>query len=616
MKIKRLLAFAMAAVLCFSLVGCMNRGNDDSESKPEVTPEDELVIYHNSTELAPMLMSLAEEYSSATGKKITAKLAGNDFFGEMKDSGGAIYIVDTHSDLSDWHSEGMFADFMNDTGLSSLFSGIPAGLQLNQSGLGSYGIPLMLEGYGFIFDKDMLGDLFGTENAEAVADALKTCSFTEFEGFVAAVDSYIASPSAAKITLGGSEYTFAPEKTGKAANLTGVFSLNNESTRAIEHLLSTALAAKFGSRYEVMSASEEAVSEMEDIISAFAEALDLWTSHIAGAEGSISRGEEFTGGDYNYSTSIDLFTRGNALFYAGGTSDASDFEKSSEGFGKNLDIIPMKLPVDSDDVTASGMTAEKLQSSIVIGSRYYIALNPNASEGLASAAREFISWIYGDEAGKGAYSNSFGTVPHNFEYYADESGNRTDDSGAETPMGGETSAPEGKSSSRGGIYGDGTKSGTVSPENASPSGTGEKDQAGAENENSGISAEGNASSGSGNSSGGTSSGSGNSSENGTSSEEGTSGGGEQNPMQGGMNGQSHEVSSTLLGSVAEYYASGNWIPDMTFALPSDFAEKILGGALSDYWGMETWSDENRENFVDTIIGGWKERLDKDKTAVG
>ena len=124
-----------------------------------------------------MLMSLTEEYSKATGKKVSAKLAGNDFLGEMKSQNGALYVVDTHSDLSKWHSEGLFSDFLNDTGLSSLTTKIPAGIQLNRNGIGSYGIPLMLEGYGYIFDKDMLSAVFGEEDSEKLAADLKTCSY-------------------------------------------------------------------------------------------------------------------------------------------------------------------------------------------------------------------------------------------------------------------------------------------------------------------------------------------------------------------------------------------------------------------------------------------------------
>ena len=540
MFIKKALSALLAAALVISLSGCRNRKEEETPA-PEIMEQDELVIYHKNTDLAPMLMSLTEEYSKATGKKISAKLAGNDFMGEMKSQNAALYVVDTHSDLSEWHSGGLFSDFLNETGLSSVISKIPAGLQLNPNGIGSYGIPLMLEGYGYIFDKDMISDLFGAENSEKLIADLKTCSFTEFEGFVSAVDTYISAPSAAEITLNGNKYSFSPEKTGKAQNLTGVFSLNSESTRAMEHLLSTALGAKFSSRYEVMTAADETVSGMEEIFAAYAEALDFQTSHIAGAEGTIGRGEEFIGGDYNYSTSVDLFTRGNALFYPGGTSDAADFETSAEGFGKNLDIIPMKLPLSDEQITAAGMTAEKLQSSIVIGSRYYLAVNPKAEENSSAAAKEFINWLYNDEAGKTAYSSAFGGVPFNFEYI----------------MTGEAEEVPPYE----------TESEAASQENPEPSGAEESIP-------------------------------------------------EEVPEMVGPMNPSHKVSGTLMESVAEYYAEGNWLPDFSFALPADFSEKILGESLSDYWGMETWADSDRKNFVDTIIGGWKERLNKENAAVG
>ncbi len=534
MFIKRIFSILLAFLLIISFTGCMNR--DDDENPSDITGQDELVIYHNSTDLAPMLMALTEEYSKATGKKLTAKLSGNDFLGEIESKKAEIYVVDTDSDLSKWYSGGFFSDFLNETGFSSVTTKIPSGLQLNPEGIGSYGIPLMLEGYGYIFDKNMLEDLFGKENSEALAEDLKKCSFTEFEGFVAAVDTYISAPSGAKITLNGKSYAFLPEKTGKAALLTGVFSLNSESTRTMEHLLSAALSAKFQSRYDVMTAPTETVSATEDIFAAYMEVLDLHTSYIAGAKGSISRGDEFVGGDYNYSTSIDLFTKGNALFYPGGTFDRKDFELSTEGFGEKLDIIPMKLPLTDENITAAGMTAEKLQSSIVISSRYYLAVNPKASENTLSIAKDFINWLYNDETGKTAYSNIFGGIPFNYEYL----------------MG----------------------------ENSSESSSNEQSKSAAENFKN-----------------------------------------EENPSEnipetlGPMN-PSHKISNSLMNSVAKYYAEGNWIPNLSFSLPADFIEKILGEGLSDFWGMETWSDSDRKNFTDIVINGWKDRINNENSAVG
>ena len=559
MKIKRILSFLLAAVLLFGFSGCRNRTEDEEITpNPEMTENNELVIYHNSTSLSPMLMAITEKYSAETGKKVSSKLAGTDFLGEMKTNSAAIYIVDTHSDLSEWHSGGLFNDFLTDSSLSSVTDKIHSGLYFSADGIGNYGIPLVLEGYGYIFDRGMISAIFGEENSEKIIEDLRTCSFTEFESFVSAVETWIASPSAAKIKIGENEYTFAAEKTGKAVNLKGIFSLNSESTRAMEHLMSYALAAKFRSRYDVMSVTEEAVSGMEKVFDAYARVLDFHTSHIAGVEGTIGRGEEFAGGDYNYSTSIDLLTKGTALFYPGGTSDTADFEKSSAGFSENLDIIPMKLPLSDEDITASGMTAEKLQSSIVIGSRYYLAVNPKADENLSAAAKDFINWIYNDEAGKTAYSSAFGGVPFNFEYLFGTPGTEngsfeSSEESSSAPMEENMSSENAKSSPE-------TENSEPSQENSSQI--------------------------------------------------------EENPDMVGPMNPSHKLNSSLMEAVAEYYSAGNWIPDLSFALPADFAEKILGESLSDFWGMETWTDSDRKNFVDTIIGGWKERLDKENAAVG
>ncbi len=568
MKIKQIFSAVLALALVFSLTGCFGgKEPENPDENPGGEMNDELVLYHNSTELSPALMALTEEYSKATGKKLSAKLGGNDFLGEIKSQNAAIYVVDTHSDLSDWHSGGLFTDLMNDSGFSSFLGNIPSGLQFNHSGIGSYGIPLMLEGYGYIFSKDTLASLFEGD-VENLVDDLKTCSFTDFEGFVAAVDTYISAPSAAKVKVNENEYTFKAEKSAAAQNLTGVFSLNNENTRAAEHLLSMGLGAKFGSRYEVMSADESAVSGMGDILKAYMEVLDLHTSHIAGAKGSIGRGDEFTGGDYNYSTSVDLFARGLALFYPGGTSDAADFEKSSQGFGKNLDIIPMKLPLTDEQITASGMTAEKLQSSIVIGSRYYLAINPKADETSAAAAREFIRWLYEGEEGAKTYSSAFGAVPHNFGYLPEN--------GTEQTPSTESSSQEPAVSSQ-----PGTEENTSAPE------TRENSPAPPETESE-------------------------NSEGFAAPEAPTA----PETAPPAANIPTHSIENSLMASVAEYYAAGNWVPDMFAYLPKDFAEEVLKGKLGDYFGMETWTDQNRSDFVDHIITGWKDLLDKDKTAVG
>lgn len=527
MKIKPLMALLLAAALTFSFSSCGKRPAEEEENlPPEVSENDELVIYHSSKDLAPGLISLTEEYSKATGKTVSAKLYGSDFEGEISSGKAALYVVDTESDLEDWHSGGFFADLMNDTDFSNVISKIPAGLQLNNTGLGSYGIPLMLEAYGYIFDREMMASLFGDEAAEKIIDDLKTCSYSDFEGFVSAVKNYISSPSEEKITLNENSYTFKAEKSGKALNLTGVFALSSESFGAHKALLSAALSPKFSGRYEIFNADEAAVSSLEKNFGAFVDVLDLHSRNIAGTEGEILRGEAFSEGGYNYSTAVDLFARGNALFYPGSTAAAEDFEKSVGGIGDSLDIIPMKLPLSEEDFSAAGMTKEKLDRSIIIKSRYYLAVNPKAEEKLSAAAKEFISWLYEDEAGKTAYSSAFGTVPHSFEYVFE--GESFEES--ESEIG---------------------------------SSVGEQTRAGIESEN---------------------------------------------PAAASSPTPSHKIKNPLYESVARYYAEGNWIPDMTSAFDEDWDDGVLEEGISDFFGAESFGENERKSFIGALIDGWKNRL--------
>ena len=115
---------------------------------------------------------------------------------------------------------------------------IPETMRLNDGGSESYGIPYGIEGIGFIVDAQMISDLFGAESGEAVLEDLRNCPWEEFEAFCEAVDQYISTPTAAKVTLNGNEYSLQAEKTGRAASLTGVFAFAGaEKWVFADHLL-------------------------------------------------------------------------------------------------------------------------------------------------------------------------------------------------------------------------------------------------------------------------------------------------------------------------------------------------------------------------------------------
>lgn len=534
MKISKIAALVLAVALLLPLCGCNQKDNNSSQSDSGTEPVDEFVIYHSSKELNNLLTSAINSYSKATGKNAGVKFVEGSLLTALEAEKPSVYIVDTDEDISAFYEKGLFTGVQE-----SLFgeSAVSNGIWLSTNGENRYGIPLMLEGYGYIFDREMLADLFGAEDISDLAEDLKSCSYNDFNGFVDAVETYIEAPSAASVTVNGNEYTFAEAKTGRAQMLSGVFALTAESSRAYEYLTNYALAAKFGTKSALYSAAENDVLGTKGVFSAVAKALDDITGHISGTGGTIGKGDEFIGGDYTYSAAVDAFTGSFALFYAGSSADADDFKKSSVTFGDNLDIIPMKLPLSDEDITAAGMSAEKLNSSIVIGSRYYIAFNPNGDESAIAAAYDFVKWLFNEPEGMTAYSENFGGIPLNYSF-------NTNNEHADNSVASDVSTESGNLS---------TAKSTVS-------------ESGAQNSESSDTL----------------------SENGS---EITSIG-------------NFELSSSLMRSVAKYYAEGNWIPELATSVPGSWNNDIFGKSLSDYWGKTTWSDDDRENLVTGWIDGW------------
>lgn len=58
------------------------------------------------------------------------------------------------------------------------------------------GIPYMVEGYGYLVDKNLLKDLFALDDAGPLLTDLKTCDYQEFRDFTNAVNDYIRDGSA------------------------------------------------------------------------------------------------------------------------------------------------------------------------------------------------------------------------------------------------------------------------------------------------------------------------------------------------------------------------------------------------------------------------------------
>ena len=123
------------------------------------------------------------------------------------DTPPAVYTLQALRALPEWKESGRVVDLktIKDDEFKKIIDGIPETMRLNDGGSESYGIPYGIEGIGFIVDAQMISDLFGAESGEAVLKDLRNCPWEEFKAFCEAVDQYISTPTAAKVTLNGNE---------------------------------------------------------------------------------------------------------------------------------------------------------------------------------------------------------------------------------------------------------------------------------------------------------------------------------------------------------------------------------------------------------------------------
>jgi len=407
---RRIQIFSLiTAVITFSLAlsGCAGANSD------------ELYIFNTKGENAQAMQAACDAFTEETGipVRLFSLGSGTDSLELMRTEMNsrekpAIFCVMSPSELTEW-VEGGFARPMSDAvteEFRTLAADIPADLALTD-GVDSYGVPFNIEGYGFVVDTEMLSDIFG--DGEAVAEAIREASWEEWEALVLALSAYIDRDSASTVTLAGRDFTMKPEKTGRAANLEGVFSTAGAQPWTYgDHMVNVALNAVFTGPADALKAGEGEVRGMHGALVAYARALDLKTAHAV-----TPRGPEFinntTGG---YDASVENFASGKAVFLKQGNWVEGNFAATSNpDIVQTLTIIPVKLPLADADVTAVGRTAEYINTSIPVYVPNYYVINARVNEQQQEWAEQFLVWLNTSQTGQRFVTQDMGFIPYNAE---------------------------------------------------------------------------------------------------------------------------------------------------------------------------------------------------------
>jgi raffinose/stachyose/melibiose transport system substrate-binding protein len=385
----------------------------------------DIYVYNSKGENASQFAEMCAAYEKETGVRVKnfSIGSGQDHMETLRSEMNSknmptVFSIQGIKELAEWSQGGFVLDLNTVTtgNFGKMASAIPQSLRLTTDGKTSYGVPYNVEGYGFIVDKQMLGELFGADKVAAVVANLKAASYSEWENLVIAIDAWIKAPMAKDVVLNGKKYVLA-SSTGKlSANLNGVFSvMGSEKWTYGDHFINIALNAVFTSELDANKADAAKVQGAKGALLDYAQALDLKTSYLAGLKGPAERGQDFvSSANFGYDQAIQILAESKAVFLKQGNWAFSNIANLNADMSQRLVFLPVKMPFKAEDIKRNdGMTVAKLNSSIPVFVPNYYAINALASAEDIKKAEDFLYWMNNSATGNHYVVDEFAFIPYN-----------------------------------------------------------------------------------------------------------------------------------------------------------------------------------------------------------
>jgi raffinose/stachyose/melibiose transport system substrate-binding protein len=402
-------------VLSALLIGCGKKSDKGYD----------LYIFNSKGENAVQFEAMCKAYEEESGVRVKAFSigAGQDHAeplnAEMNSRNKpVIFSIQGIKELVEWNQGGFVQDLstVTDPAFAGLAAAIAPSLRLTTNGTDSFGVPYNVEGYGYIVDRQLLGDIFGAANVDSLLNDIKAASYSEWEALIKALDAWIKAPSAQGISLNGKSYTFAAAKGGLARNLNGVFSvMGAEKWTYGDHFVNVALNAIFTSPNDANTATEAKLHSGKGAFVDYAQALDLKTSYLAGKNGPGQRGQDFvSSSNYGYDQAVQLFADSKAVFFKQGNWAYGNIAGVNPAQAERLSFLPVKMPFKAQDIVRTdGMTVEKLNRSIPVFVPNYYAVNKLSSDEEKKFAYDFLVWLNTSSTGQRFLVEDFAFIPYN-----------------------------------------------------------------------------------------------------------------------------------------------------------------------------------------------------------
>jgi len=342
----------MLVITLFSLSGC-NRGSDDT------------IYYLNfKPEVANVYEEIAKVYKEEKGVELKVVTAASGTYeqtlkSEMaKSTAPTIFQVNGPRGYANWKS---YCKDLKDTAIYNALTDKSLAIK---EGEGVYGIPYVVEGYGIIYNAEILDKYFALDNKK-----VKINSTDEIKNF-ADLKAVVEDMTANKEKLG----------------IEGVFASTSlksgEDWRWQTHLANIPLYYEF--QKNKVDLTKDDVSDIKfEYANNFKNIFDLYINNSVTDKKIL--------GSKSVADSMAEFALGKCAMVQNGNWAWSQIKDvaGNKVNEENIKFLPIYTGVENEET-----------QGLCIGTENYLCVNKNASEQQQKLAEEFIYWLYSSDTGK------------------------------------------------------------------------------------------------------------------------------------------------------------------------------------------------------------------------
>lgn len=362
MKMKKVLSVLLATTMVAGLaVGC-----GGSKSAKEDAPS---VYYLNfKPEVAEVWEEIAEKYTAETGVEVKVKTAASNQYEQTLKSEIAKSEAPTLFQINGPVGYQAWKDYCVDLKDSELYGMLSDPALAITDGDGVYGVPYSVEGYGIIYNQEIMDKYFALDGAK-----------------VASMDEINNYDKLKEVT---------EDMTAKKADLgiDGVFASTSfapgEDWRWQTHLMNLPI------HYEYQDAGVTDEDEITfDYNENFKNIFDLYINNsiteptMVGSKSVDDSMAEFALGK------VAMVQNGN---WAWGQISSVDGNVVKE---ENIKFLPIYTGVDGEE-----------SQGLCVGTENYFSVNSEASEADQKASLDFVKWVFSSDTGKDIVTNELGFI--------------------------------------------------------------------------------------------------------------------------------------------------------------------------------------------------------------